>query len=151
MIINYLKHFKLHLNEIDVLIHDNTPEMKVNTVDEYLSEVPGKARDMLQEIRTAIRLAVPEAEELISYNMPAFRFHGMLVYYAAHKEHIGFYPGTRMVNEVFKYELVNFDTSKGTIKFPYDEKLPLMLIKNIVKFRAKENLEREAVKMKKKK
>ncbi len=123
---------------------------KFKTVDEYLSSLPKKVNDILSDLRKTIKQAAPEAEEVISYNMPAFKFHGMLVYYAAHKEHIGFYPGNKIVSEVFKDDLVNYKTSKGTIQFPFEKSVPMRLVKNIVKYRVKENLRREKEKGKKK-
>jgi uncharacterized protein YdhG (YjbR/CyaY superfamily) len=74
-----------------------------------------------------------------------------LVYYAAHTNHIGFYPAYKIVNEVFKDKLTDFETSKGTIKFPYDKKMPLQLIKEIVKYKTKLNLEKVKSKRKKNK
>ncbi len=126
---------------IEKMMMDTTQKTKFKTVDEYFSTVPGKARNVLEELRKAIKQVVPGAEEVISYNMPAFRFQKFTVYYAAHKKHIGFYPGSASVTSVFKDELMNFETSKGTIKFPIDKKLPVELIKNIVKFRVMENPE----------
>lgn len=125
--------------------------IKFKTVDEYFSAVPVEARHILEDIRFTIKQVVPGAEELISYNMPAFKFHKILVYYAAHKEHIGFYPGNANVIAIFKDELKNFETSKGTIKFPINKKLPKELIITIVKFRANENQERSKREIKPKK
>ena len=127
-----------------------TTSKKFKTVDEYFSVIPKNRRDILGQLREAIQQAAPQAEELISYNMPAFRFHGMLVYYAAYGEHIGFYPGAgAIINEAFKNELAGYETSKGTIRFPIEKALPLRLIKNIVKYRVKQNLEKEKAKKKK--
>lgn len=120
-------------------------QKKFKTVSEYLSVLPESSRGIMERLRSTIKKAAPEAEELISYNMPAFRYHGMLVYYAAHKEHIGFYPGNARLIEVFKDDLVGFKTSEGTVQFPFDKPIPLSLISKIVKFRVKEN----AVKAKK--
>jgi uncharacterized protein YdhG (YjbR/CyaY superfamily) len=127
------------------------PDIKFITVDEYLSACPPKAKKLLKELRGAIKQAAPKAEELISYNMPAFKFHGILVYYAAHKEHIGFYPGSSVITGIFEDDLKGFKTSKGTIQFPIDKALPLSLIKKIVKYRIMQNLEREKAKLGKKK
>ena len=118
------------------------PRAQFKTVDEYLSALPKKARDILKALRQTIKQAAPEAEEMISYQMPAFKFHKMLVYYAAHKVHIGFYPASRTVREVFKDELATHATSKGTIRFPMDKPIPLSLVKKIVKHRVNENLEK---------
>lgn len=122
-----------------------TVSTKFKTVDEYLSAFPATTQKLLQEVRQAIKKAAPKAEEMISYNMPAFKFHGALVYYAAYKNHIGFYPTSSGIR-VFKEELKNYKTSKGAIQFPVDKPIPLNLISRIVKFRAKENLEKEMAK-----
>lgn len=124
---------------------------KFKTVDEYLSTLPPKVRKLLTILRKAIKQAAPEAEELISYNMPAYKFHGILVYYMAHKAHIGFYPGSSVITGIFKDYLIDYKTSKGTIQLPFDKAIPLPLVKKIVKFRVKQNLEREKAKLKKKK
>lgn len=122
---------------------------KFKTVDEYFSALSPDKRKILKDLRQIIRHSAPDAEELISYNMPAYKYHGMLVYYAAHTEHIGFYPGNNVVNQVFKDELKEFKTSKGTVQFPINKSLPKNLIIKIVKFRVKENLEKEKAKRKK--
>ena len=124
--------------------------LKFKTVDEYISTVPAKSQLALQKIRKTIGKAAPEAEEVISYNMPAFRLDGMLVYYAAWKEHIGFYPASPGMS-VFDKELAKYERSKGTIKFPLSEEMPLDLIARIVKFRVAENQEKKLAKVKGKK
>jgi len=118
---------------------------KFKTVDEYLSVLPAKTKSILKKLRTTIKQAAPQAEEAISYNMPAFKLKGMLVYYAAYKEHIGFYPTPSGI-EAFKKELSVYEGAKGSIKFPIDKPLPLDLITSIVKFRVIENLERAGMK-----
>ena len=110
-----------------------------NTVDEYIASQPEKIREGLALFRKTIRNAAPEAVELISYQMPAFKFHGLLVWYAAHKNHFGFYPKTDAL-QVFRERLAPYEQSKGTIRFPYDLPLPVELITNIVRHRVKENL-----------
>lgn len=117
--------------------------IKFKTVDEYFSTLSPETRKILEELRRIIRQAAPEAEEVVSYNMPAYRYHGMLVYFMAHKNHIGFYPGNKIVNEVFKDELRNYKTLKGTIQLPLSDGIPTRLIKKIVSFRVKENLEKK--------
>lgn len=117
--------------------------IKFKTVDEYFSTISPETRKILEELRRIIRQAAPEAEEVVSYNMPAYRYHGMLVYFMAHKNHIGFYPGNKIVNEVFKDELRNYKTLKGTIQLPLSDGIPTRLIKKIVSFRVKENLEKK--------
>ena len=122
---------------------------KFKTVDEYLSALSRDKRKILKDLRQIIKQAAPDAEELISYNMPAYKYHGMLVYYAVHTEHIGFYPGNNVVNQVFKDELKEYKTSKGTVQFPINKSIPKNLIIKIVKFRVKENLGKEKAKRKK--
>ena len=109
---------------------------KFKTIDEYHSSFPKNIRDILQNLRQTIRQVAPQAEEIISYNIPTFK---NLISYAAYKKHIGFYPGSAALT-VFKDELTNYKTSKGTIQFPIDNKLPATLIKKIVKFRITQNL-----------
>lgn len=118
---------------------------KFKTVEEYLSTLPKQARALSEQLRKAIKDTAPAAEELISYNMPAFKWHGMLVYYAAYNHHIGLYPAGSPI-AAFKEELKNYKTSKGAIQFQIEDGIPVSLVKKIVKYRMKENLEREAVK-----
>ena len=121
---------------------------KFQTVEEYIATFPPKTKKFLKDIRSTIKLAAPQAEETISYNMPAFKLHGMLVWYAGYKEHIGLYPRTTVI-QAFKKDLAEYKQSKGTIQFPLDQPLPLDLITRIVKYRIKENLEAEKSKVKK--
>ena len=116
---------------------------KFKSVTEYFSSVPGKQRNLLRQLRTAIQQAAPVAEEVISYNMPAFRFHGMLVYYAAFKDHVSLFPTGAM--KAFQSELKNYKTSKGTIQFQIGDGVPIGLVKKIVRFRVKENLAKESL------
>lgn len=109
--------------------------------DEYIAGFPENIQRKLNDLRAAIKKAAPEAEESISYCMPAYKFNGMLVYFAAQKNHIGFYPTSSGV-AAFKNELAGYKTSKGAIQFPLDKPLPLKLISTIVKFRVKENSDR---------
>jgi uncharacterized protein YdhG (YjbR/CyaY superfamily) len=124
-----------------------TSNTKFKTVDEYLSTFPTNTKKILKELRETIKQAAPQAEELISYNMPAFKLHGMLVYYAAYTGHIGFYPTPSGI-EAFKKELSEYEIAKGSIKFPIDRPIPFDLISKIVNFRLRENLEREKAKKK---
>ena len=114
---------------------------KFTTVDEYISELAAPAKRILKEMRKTIKQAAPQAEELISYNMPAFKFHGALVYYAAYKTHIGFYPVSSAI-KAFEKELAAYKLSKGTIRFQIDEPIPYELISKIVKFRLAEKFEK---------
>ncbi|MGA2607839.1 MAG: DUF1801 domain-containing protein [Terriglobia bacterium] len=105
------------------------------TVDEYLEGLPEPARSTLQKIRAAIRSAAPpEATETISYRMPAFKYKGVLVWFAAFSNHCSLFP-TASVVDAFKDELKGFSTSKGTIQFPIDKPLPAALVRRLVKAR----------------
>ena len=107
---------------------------KASSVEEYFSWQPKAIQTKLQSIRETILSAVPEAKEVISYHMPAIRTSEVLVYYAAAKKHIGFYPKSDAII-AFKKELTPYKTSKGAIQFPLDEPLPLDLIRDIAQFR----------------
>jgi uncharacterized protein YdhG (YjbR/CyaY superfamily) len=105
------------------------------SVDEYLAGVPKPARSTLSKMRAAIGSAVPrQATETISYGMPAFKYKGVLVWFAAFSNHCSLFP-TASVIEAFKNELKGFTTSKGTIQFPTDKPLPTALVKRMVKAR----------------
>jgi uncharacterized protein YdhG (YjbR/CyaY superfamily) len=109
-------------------------------VDEYLARVPEPARSTLNRVRAVIRSVVPpETTEAISYGMPAFKYKGSLVGYAAFENHCSFFPMNASLIEAFRDELKNFPTSKGTIRFPVDKPLPAVLIKKMVKVRVAEN------------
>lgn len=107
-------------------------------IDAYLARVPAQPRATLQKLRKIIRAAAPKAIECISYAMPAYRYHGMLVYFAAFKNHCSFYPGAAVL-KAHQNELRAYGTSKGTIRFPIDKPLPTVLVKKLVKARVKEN------------
>lgn len=113
----------------------------INTIDEYIATCPKNMQIILQEMRQAIRDATPEAKEVISYQMPAFKLNGILVWFAAFKNHIGFYPKASTI-AAFKDKLSSYKTSKGAVQFPIDKPLPIDLVKEMVKFRVKENLDR---------
>ncbi len=104
------------------------------SVEEYISWFPEEIQQKLELIRQTIREAVPEAKEVISYHMPAFKTSEVLVYYAAAKNHLGFYPHNEPI-QVFKKELAAYKTSKGTIQFRYDQPIPVKLMADIAKFR----------------
>jgi uncharacterized protein YdhG (YjbR/CyaY superfamily) len=109
------------------------------TIDEYIATFPKNVQIILEELRQAIRESAPAAEETISYQMPAFKLNGILVWFAAFKNHVGFYPKTSAI-EAFKEELSGYETSKGTIRFPINKPIPFNLVKKIVRYRVKENL-----------
>jgi uncharacterized protein YdhG (YjbR/CyaY superfamily) len=118
---------------------DSKSKTSITTVDEYFSILPEQARTALEQLRQTIKNTAPEAEEAISYQMPAFRFHGILVYYAAFKNHYSLFPMTKAL-EVFKEDIKGYETTKGTIHFSYGKPLPVKLIKEIIQYRVKENL-----------
>ncbi len=111
---------------------------KPDSVDAYIADFPEGTQILLKQIRSTIKNAAPDAEEVISYSMPGYKLDGMLVYFAAYKNHIGFYA-TPTGHEKFKKELSVFKTGKGSVQFPIDNPLPLKLISEIVKYRVKEN------------
>jgi len=112
-------------------------------IDEYLARVPQPARSTLSRIRAVIRsVAPPEATEAISYGIPAFKYKGMLVWFAAFSKHCSLFPGSSVI-EAFKDELEGFSISKGTIQFPVDKPLPVALVKKLVKARIVENERRK--------
>lgn len=122
--------------------------IEAKNVDEYIALQPAEVRWTLEKLRETIKKAAPKAEEVISYKMPAYKFHGVLVYFGAYQNHIGFYPTGRGIS-AFKKELSVYEGSKGTVRFPIDEPLPLTLIKKIVRFRLKENEQKQLLKKKK--
>lgn len=104
-------------------------------IDEYIADFPSNIASILNEIRACIKEISPEAIEVISYNMPAFKLNKkVLVYFAAYKNHIGFYA-LPSGNEAFKQELTNYHTGRGSIQFPLNQPMPFELIKQIVEFR----------------
>lgn len=108
------------------------------TVNDYIAGFLPVVRQKLEEIRSIIRNAAPDATEIISYGMAAYKLGGILVYFAAHKDHVGFYPLPSAI-ERFKKELSAYKHSKGAIQFPYDKALPVELIERITCFRVMEN------------
>ncbi len=113
----------------------------VKNVDHYISLQPIEIQGKLNQLRKLIKDNAPDALEVISYNMPAYKLNGMLLYFAAHKNHIGLYPMASGI-EAFKDELTKYETSKGTVQFPHNKSLPVTLIKKIIQFRVKQNLEK---------
>jgi uncharacterized protein YdhG (YjbR/CyaY superfamily) len=110
------------------------------TMDEYIGAFPKNVQDILQKLRGVIRESAPQAEEAISYGIPTFKLNGNLVHFAAYKNHIGFYPTSSAIM-AFKKKLSPYKQSKGTVQFPIDKPIPLDLVKKIVRFRVKENLD----------
>ena len=124
------------------------PGATPQTVDDYLAALPEEARATLEKIRKTIKAVAPDATEVISYQIPMYKYHGMLVGFAAFKDHCSFFPGANPV-ATFKDELKAYKTSKGTIRFPIGKPLPATLVKKLVKARIAENEERAAEKGKK--
>jgi len=108
------------------------------SIDEYLVTQPAGAQAALRTVRAAIRAAVPDAEEAISYQLPTFKLHGRaIIHFAGWKEHYSIYPATDGLAEAFRKELAGYEISKGTIRFPLSEPVPVKLIGRLAKFRAK--------------
>ena len=120
---------------------------KVADVDEYIQSFPVEIQAILKKLRVVIQKAAPKSEEVISYNMPAYKQNGALVYFAAYKNHIGFYPTSSPI-KVFNDQLENYKTSKGAIQFPLDKPLPIKLITNIVKYKLQDNILKQKFKTK---
>jgi uncharacterized protein YdhG (YjbR/CyaY superfamily) len=108
-------------------------------VDEYLADFEGEVLQKLQQLRQLIKTVAPEAQELISYQMPAYKYHGALVYFAGYQKHVGFYamPSGHLA---FEAELSKYKRGKGSVQFPLGEPLPAKLISQIVQYRLAENL-----------
>ncbi len=113
-----------------------------NEIDNYISGFPSEVRLLLEQIRTTISQAAPEAKETIKYAIPTFVLNGNLVHFAAFKNHIGFYAAPTG-NKAFENRLSLYKAAKGSVQFPIDRPMPLDLITEIVKFRVRENLEKE--------
>ena len=112
----------------------NVPE----DVDEYISGFPEEVQKRLKKIREIIKKEAPDAKEVISYAMPAYKLNGMLLYYAGFKNHIGFYPMASGIAK-FKKEISEYKSAKGSVQFPHNKPFPLVLIGEIVKYRVTEN------------
>lgn len=132
-----------------MVVVTNINDMK-NEIDNYIEACPLIAQDHLVTIRKVIASVVPEAIECISYKMPAFKQNGILVYFAANKNHLGFYPTGSGV-AAFENQLTGFTFSKGAIQFPYDQPLPIELIRQIVAYRQQVDAARTKAKKSKKK
>ena len=109
---------------------------KATSVDEYISSAPREARTRLAELREIIRAAAPDAVEGISYNMPYYKFHGLLAGFAAYKDHVSLFGA---VSEQERAQLKGFETTKGTIQFPLEKPIPSKLIRKVVGARARKN------------
>lgn len=121
--------------------------IKPKSTDEYIAGFPAEVQELLQLVRQEIKNVAPRAEEVISYGMPAFKLNGILVWFAAYKNHIGFYPHASGI-EAFKRELAGYKSAKGSVQFPLNQPIPFGLIAEIVKFRVIENQEKTKLKKK---
>ncbi|WP_113662815.1 iron chaperone [Pedobacter nanyangensis] len=112
---------------------------KHTSVDEYISSFPSETQKILQQLRDDLQQMVPNAKQKIGYGIPTFTLNGNLIHFAGYKNHIGLYPGSKAI-EVFADRLKDYHTSKGTIQFPIDQPLPMILIKELVDFCVMQNL-----------
>jgi uncharacterized protein YdhG (YjbR/CyaY superfamily) len=120
----------------------NPKNARSKTITEYINAAPKKAQKKLREMRACIRKAAPGAKEGMKWGMPAFSYHRILVVFAAHKNHIGFYPTPSAV-EAFADDLSKYNTASGSIQFPLEKPLPLPLVRKITAFRVKESIEKD--------
>jgi len=123
---------------------------KPKDIDGYISQFPAGVQAILEQVRETIRHAAPEAKETISYMMPAFKQHGILVYFAAWEKHIGMYPPISG-NKTLEKAIARYAGPKGNLQFPLDEPIPYDLIERIVKLRVKQDTEKAAARRKKQK
>jgi uncharacterized protein YdhG (YjbR/CyaY superfamily) len=120
-------------------------KLTINEVDTYISAFPPEVQALLEQVRATIKQNAPDAEEIISYQMPTYVYHGNLVYFAGYKNHIGFYPVPSGI-EAFKKELSVYKDAKGSVQFPLNQPMPLELIAKIVRFRVAENKKKAQMK-----
>ena len=118
---------------------------RAKNIDEYIAAAPADVQPILRKIRATIRAVAPNAEEVISYRMPAFKQHGILIYFAAFKAHIGVFPPVSG-DASLKKALSRYEGPKGNLKFPLDEPIPYTLITRIVRQRVKQDLARGGAK-----
>ena len=121
---------------------------KPQTIDEYIAAFPPNVQKILQKVRLTIRKAAPQAQEAISYGIPAFRAHGMLVYFAAFKRHIGFFPPVQGDAALTK-AAARYAGEKGNLRFPYDEPIPYDLVAKITRLKAKQDQAKGSARKKK--
>ena len=110
-------------------------------VDDYISLFPGHTQQALMHMREAVHTAAPQARELISYGMPAFKMNKVLVYFCGYKRHIGFYPGAAAI-AAFKDDIARYKWAKGSVQFPLDAPMPVDLVKRFTAFRLAEDVKR---------
>lgn len=121
----------------------STAKTNFQTVDEYIATFPDDVQATLENIRQAIKAAVPEAGEVISYQLPAFQYHGMLIYFSAYKEHYSIsFPPPFTVFDIFQEQLSLYKVAKSSVQFPKSEPVPLGLVADMATYRARENAEK---------
>lgn len=121
---------------------------KHDNVDAYIADFPSSTQTVLENMRSIIKQTVPQATELISYNIPAYKLAGFLVYFAGYNHHVGFYPGAAVIAH-FTLKLTAYKLSKGTVQFPLTHPLPKELIVNMIEFKANEIAMKQYAKAKK--
>lgn len=109
------------------------------TVEKYIQEFPKEVQEIMQKIRAIVKEEAPEVQEKISYGMPTFSYKGVLVHFAAYKNHIGFYPTPSGIAK-FEEQLKSYKHAKGSVQFPLSKPIPYDLIRQMIKTRVKENL-----------
>jgi len=119
---------------------------KPTTIDEYIAEQPARVRPLLKKLRQVISKNAPGAEEVISYGMPAYKLHGMLLYFAAFTNHYSLFAFPSAI-VAFKEKLKDYQVSKGTIKFPFHKPVPVKLVTEIIKFKVQENINKHQAKV----
>jgi uncharacterized protein YdhG (YjbR/CyaY superfamily) len=117
------------------------PRIKFNNIDDYIASFPHETQLILEKLRLTIRKAAPDAKETINYGIPTFTLKGNLVHFAGFRNHIGFYPTPSGI-EAFKKELSDFESAKGSVKFPINDLFPFDLVRKIVEFRVRECMEK---------
>jgi uncharacterized protein YdhG (YjbR/CyaY superfamily) len=117
--------------------HMKKMQTSAKNIDAYIKDFPPNVQKVLQKLRQTIKKAAPEAEEAMKYGIPTFVLNGNLVHFGGYKEHIGFYPDPRGIEE-FEKELSSYRAGKGTIRFPLDKPIPYELITRIVKLRVEQ-------------
>jgi uncharacterized protein YdhG (YjbR/CyaY superfamily) len=123
----------------------NLMDTSIQDIDSYIALYPPDVRKLLEQVRSTIRKAAPDAQEKIGYGIPTFTLHGNLVHFGGFKNHIGFYPGPDAI-VAFKKELSVYNGAKGSIQFPIDKPMPLALITKMVKYRLAQNIEKAGLK-----
>ncbi len=128
--------------------NDRSKSPKPADIDSYIAQFSADVQEILEQVRKTIRQAAPDATETISYQMPAFKQHGILVYFAAWKKHIGLYPPITG-DDALEKELARYAGPKGNLQFPLDEPIPYDLIERIVKLRVEQDVAKAAARQKK--